>query len=91
MITNELCEKFKKDAIVFLPSPQKGLFLNAAIDNIVHDPSSTRAKLPLHPTSISFNQHAKSEVTDPSHFKLEKDGNHWSDLTIHKSYTESCR
>ena len=54
MVTNQLCDKFKKDGIVCPPSLQKGLFLNTAIDNTGHDPSSTRVKLSFHGTSISF-------------------------------------
>ena len=49
-----------------------GLFLNAAIDNIDHDPSSTGVKSSFHGTSVSFFQHPESEVTGPNHFKLEK-------------------
>ena len=57
MVTNRLSDKFKKDGIVCPPSLQKGLFLDAAIDNIDLNPSPTGAKVSFHDTSISFFQH----------------------------------
>ena len=51
----------------------KVLFLNAAIDNTDHDPSSNGAKSSFHGTSISFFGLPKPEVSFPNHFKLEKD------------------
>ena len=67
---------------------RNGLFLNAAIDNIDHEPSSTGAKSSFHGSSISFFQHSKSEVTGPNHFKLENDANNLPNLTWPKSYTD---
>ena len=52
---------------------QKRLLLNTAIDNIIYDASSKKAKYSFHGTSIYFIQHPKSEVTDPNHFKLKKE------------------
>ena len=71
----------QKDSIVCPLPLQKGLFLNAAIDNVDHEPSSTGAKSSSHVSSISFFQHSKSEVTGPNHFKLEKDANNLPNLT----------
>ena len=87
MVTNQLCDKFKnkKDSIICPPSLQKGLFLNAAIDNIDHDPSSTGTKSSFNGTSICFFQHPKSEVSGPNHFKLEKDADNLPHLTLPKS------
>ena len=85
MVTNQLCENFKKDVVVCPPSLQKGLFLNTAIDNNDHDPSSTGAKLSFHGTSISFFQDPNSEVTGPNHFKLEKNAHNLPNLSLQKS------
>ena len=86
MVTNQLCYKFKKGGIVCTLPLRKGFFLNALIDNIDHNPSSTGEKSSLHSTSISFILHPKFEVTRPNHFKLEQDTNDLPTLTLPKSY-----
>ena len=67
---------------------QKGLFINAAIDNIDHDPSSTGAKSSFCGTSISVFQHVESETIDSNHFKLELDVEDEPGLSLPKSYTD---
>ena len=56
----QLCAKYIKEDIVCPRALQKGLFTTAAIDNIDHDPSSTRAKSSFHGTSISIFQYRES-------------------------------
>ena len=88
IVANQLCDKFKKVGIAFLLSLPKGLFLNAAIDNIDPDASSTGAKSSFHGTSTSFFQNPKSEVINPNYLKLEKDADNLPNLTLPKSYTD---
>ena len=87
-IASQLCAKFNKDGMVCPPTLQKGLFINAAIDNIDHDPSSTGAKSSFHGTSISVFQHVESETIDYNRFKLELDVEGEPSLCLPKSYTD---
>ena len=87
-IASQLCAKFNKDGMVCPPTLQKGLFINAAIDNIDHDPSSTGAKSSFHGTSISVFQHVESETIDSNCFKLELGVEDEPGLSLPKSYTD---
>ena len=78
----------KKDGIACPSSLHKGLFLNAATDDIDPDPSSTGEKSTFHGASIYFFQHPKSKVTGPNDFKLENDAYNLPKLALPKSCTD---
>ena len=56
-LVNGVCRQFTVDDVVCPPTPRKGLFKTAAVDNIDSNPSSATAKDSFHGTGISMLQH----------------------------------
>ena len=60
---NKICYHYEVEKAVCPPQLKDGLFTNAAVDNIDHNPSSTSAHDSFHGTGISLFQHPDDAFT----------------------------
>ena len=74
-ITQYLCTKYNREALVYPPQLKQGLFTITAIDNIDHIPSSAAASSSFHGTTISIFQQVTSERCKNITLKLNADIN----------------
>ena len=55
-MTTSACERFKEDGVVAQVCLRKGIFTEAAVDSLDHNPSATTASSSFHGTGISIFQ-----------------------------------
>ena len=72
-ITQYLCTKYNREALVCPPQLKQGLFTITSIDNIDHIPSSATASSSFHGTTISIFQKVTSKRCKDITLKLNTD------------------
>ena len=71
---NKICHHYKITNAVCPPELKGGLFTNAAVDNIDHNPSSTSAHDAFHGTALSLFQHPNKDNSGvPQHVATYSD------------------
>ena len=88
-ITQYLCTKYNREALVCPPQLKSGLFTITAMDNIDHIPSSTTASSSFHGTTISIFQKATSKRCKSVTLKLNTDINQEIFKTLPVYYTNT--
>ena len=86
-ITQYLCTKYNREALVCPPQLKQGLFTITSIDNIDHIPSSATASSSFHGTTISVFQNVTSEKCKDITLKLNTDINQEIFKTLPVYYT----
>ena len=86
-ITQYLCTKYNREALVCPPQLKQGLFTITSINNIDHIPSSATASSSFHGTTISVFQNVTSEKCKDITLKLNTDINQEIFKTLPVYYT----
>ena len=81
-LANGLNEQYEEQGVVCPPALRKNLYTTAAVDNIDHNPSATKAKDSFHGTGISLFQFRNSQSTGSSHVVTVFDEKPCDTLTV---------
>ena len=72
-ITKQACQMFEEKQMVCPMTLKEGYFIQAAIDNLDHNPTSSTSKESFHGTGISLFQYMKeNELPAPFHYDPSK-------------------
>ena len=72
-ITKQACQMFEEKQMVCPMTLKEGYFIQAAIDNLDHNPTSSTSKESFHGTGISLFQYMKeNELSAPFHYDPSK-------------------